>query len=122
MPSAGMMTSWDKSELPAYKSPGARSHLVGRRNGEILQNRTERHGDVQGAHPLHWSVQMIEGLFVDTAADFGGDAEALMPLVHDNNPARFLNRLQQAFLVERHNRAWIDHFGADPLRSENVGR
>src|SRR5205823_7978346 len=121
--SAGMMTLAGiatGSRLPAERLRDLEDGLL-RRHGEVLEHRRERHRHVHGADAPHRRVEVIEGALGDHRRDLGGDAVALVALVHDEGARGLLGRLDQRRLVERPGRARVDHLGADAGVLEQLG-
>ncbi len=65
------------------------------------------------AHPLHRRFQIIKSARRDHRCDLRGHAVALVPFVEHNHARRLLSRIDQRLLIQRPERARIDHFGAD---------
>src|SRR2546423_3819051 len=113
--SAGMMTLAGiatGSRLPAERLRGLEDGLL-RRHGEVLEHRRERHRHVHRADAPDRRVEVIEGALGDHRRDLGGDAVALVALVHHEGARGLLGRLDQRRLVERPGRARVGHLGAD---------
>src|SRR5947208_4101568 len=121
--SAGMMTLAGiatGSRLPAERLRGLEDGLL-RRHGEVLEHRRERHRHVHRADAPDRRVEVIEGALGDHRRDLGGDAVALVALVHHEGARGLLGRLDQRRLVERPGRARVDHLGADAGLLEQLG-
>src|SRR2546427_2578860 len=122
--SAGMMTlvgiAGRPSDLPAERLRRLEDHLLGG-HGEVFEHRRERHGHVHGADALDRRVEVIEGAFRDHRGDLGGNAVALVALVHHDGARGLLGRLDQRLLVERPGRARVDHLGAEADFLEQLG-
>src|SRR3954462_2867988 len=76
-------TAMRVSLLSDQRARGLRDEL-GCGNGDVLERRRERDGDVQRAEPLDRRVERPERLDGDARGDLGGDAVALVTLVDDD--------------------------------------
>ena len=73
--------------------------------------------DYDRINALDGGVQEAEGLVGDDGGHLAAEAAADRRLVHDHQAAGLLHRGEYRFLIQRLERAEIDHLGADPLDS-----
>src|SRR4051794_22537584 len=72
-----------------------------------------RHGAVRAGPPLHGRVEPVEGLLLDQRREVRAHAAVRPALLDDHGPVRLLDRLEDRVQIERPQRAWVDHLGAE---------
>src|SRR5713226_8130087 len=87
------------SRFPAERLRRLEDHLL-RRHREVLEYGRERHRYVHGPDPLDRRVEVIEGPLGDHRRELGGDAVALVALVHHDGARGLLGRIDQRLLVQ----------------------
>src|SRR6266852_5598246 len=132
------------SRFPAERLRRLEDHLL-RRHREVLEYGRERHRYVHGPDPLDRRVEVIEGPLGDHRRELGGDAVALVALVHHDGARGLLGRIDprttapldkqalidsakktsraidQRLLVQGGGGARVDHLGADADFLEHGG-
>ena len=93
--SAGMMTRAGIRRSLQSARAASKTRLL-RRHRQVLQDRRERHRHVHGAHALDRRVEVVEGPVRDHRGDLGGDAVALVALVHHEGARGLLGRRRSA--------------------------
>src|SRR5689334_4478986 len=103
-PRRGSFTSLATRDRPLDRG----EHVVGLRDHELLHRRRERERRELGPHALDRRVEVVERLLLQHGRDLGPEAHPRDGLVRDDRAIRLLDRLDQARLVERLERARVD--------------
>ena len=121
--SAGMMTVVGISAFRLPQSAWAASNTLFS-DGTVRSSSTGENGTGTSMAPMRFDrrVQVVERALGDDRGDLGGDAVALVALVHHDGARGLLGRVDQRLLVERPRRPRVDHLRADAALLQHLGR
>src|SRR6516164_603094 len=107
----------------------ARDHLQRRTGnffhfwqGHCLEMFCVGHRDFGTAHARHRCVQVVEDLFHDLGADFGGKTSGAPRFIYNHCAVRFHYGVENCRTVERSQDAQIDHFRINSFFCQQVRR
>src|SRR5690606_23808689 len=89
---------------------------------ESLDGRAVDRRSVEGAHATDGGVEVVKAFFLNDRGDLRGDAAERLVLVDEHDAVRLADGIENRLLIERTDRADVDHLGADVvLRFEHLG-
>src|SRR5919198_3713567 len=105
-PSRGSFTSL---AIATYRATDRREHVGGVRHDVLLHHGRERNRRELRPHTLDRRVEPVERLLLHHGRDLGAEPHARDRLVRDDAAVRLLDRVDDRALVQRLQRARIDH-------------
>ena len=119
----GMMTGTTTLHPPPCQLSRRFDDVLHLGHGVVFQRAVVGDGHVAPGQPHDGRVEIVERLAVgDDGRQLAAKAARLARLVHDQHPAGLAHRADDGFLVQRLERARIDHLDLDPFLGQLLRR